>query len=164
MDLVLPIADVDWHQTFSLLASGSKHLGPEIILIAVACFVLLLDLVVPAERSGSVLAWPSLLALIPAGWMVGRQLGAPDSEMAFFGSLAIDKLAAYFKLIVLIGTAFSIVLTHESRLFRDRRMGEFYALLLTAVAGMFFMVSATDLVLAFLAVELVSIPSFGLVA
>jgi NADH-quinone oxidoreductase subunit N len=162
---------VTWKDAIDMSLAGTKLLAPECILIATACLALLLDLVIPRERSGYLLAWVAIAGTVAASVGVWHGYSAmvqhpelfPPTSV-FWGAVAVDPFAAFFKLVILLGTLFSIVLIHESQELRGRSMGEFYGLLFSAVAGMFLMVGATDMVVAFLAIELVSIPSFALVA
>ena len=160
---------VSWKDAIDVSLFGARLLAPECILIATACIALLADLVIPRERSGYWLAWVGILGTILAGagtWRIFNDLaqGTALPVSLFWGAVAIDPFGQFFKLLILLGTLFSIVLVHESHELRARPMGEFYALMFSAVAGMFFMVGATDMVTAFIAIELVSVPSFALVA
>src|SRR5438132_7309193 len=151
---------VTWKDAIGVSLEGTKMLVPECILIATACIALLLDLVTPRERSGYRLAWVALGGTILASIAVWQSYSGMvqlnpgfEPKSIFWGAVAIDPFAAFFKLVIMLGTLFSIVLIHESQELRGRSMGEFYALLFSAVAGMFFMVGATDMVTAFLAIE-----------
>lgn len=162
---------VTWKDAIDVSVFGVRMLMPEVVLMATACLALLCDLVIPRERSGYWLAWIGLFGTLVASigtWhMFSDMIQHPDDfrpVSLFWGAVAIDPFAQFFKLVILLGTLFSIVLIHESQELRGRAMGEFYGLLFMAVAGMFFMVGATDMVSAFIAIELVSVPSFALVA
>ena len=73
---------------------------------------------------------------------------------AFTGVMMMIFLAAVF-LVVLISPAYPNLSKHH---------GEYYSLLMVAVAGMMFVASATDLISIFIGVELASISSYALVA
>lgn len=161
---------VKWSTAMHEAQLGLKLLAPECILVVVACAAFLLDLKLSKERSGPVLAWLALFgsfAALVLAWMTFTHKWPAEVDLpasAFWGSVAIDRFASFFKIVILFGTIFSIVLVHESRELRGRQQGEFYGLLFCAVAGACLMVSATEMVTAFLSIELVSIPSFALVA
>lgn len=154
---------VNWPQAIDTAVFGSRLLAPECVLVLVACAILLLDLVTPREKSGERLAWLAVIGTFVAGGLAAIQFNSPQTTV-FWGSVCVDRYASFFKGVILLGTIFSIVLVHESRELAGRRMGEFYSLMFMAVAGMCFMVGANDMVTAFLSIELVSIPSFALVA
>ncbi|MBI3726002.1 hypothetical protein HY251_18900, partial [bacterium] len=160
---MLDLLAVDWNEAIRVSKAGTVALGPECVLVATACIAILIDLLIPKEKSGSALATVAMAGAIGAFALVWRTyLLEPTS--VFWGAVVIDRFASFFKLVILCGTVLSIVLVEESAELRGRSMGEFYGLLFSAVAGMFFMVGANDMVTAFLSIELVSVPSFALVA
>lgn len=75
-----------------------------------------------------------------------------------------DRFAFFFKELFLIITLIVIFLSMDffKRLTHGR--GEVYPLLLCVVLGMMFLVSATELILFFVAVELISIPLYAMAA
>jgi NADH-quinone oxidoreductase subunit N len=164
---------VNWNDAIAEATRSSALLAPECVLVIVACAALLIDLVTPRERSGERIAWIALLGAFGALYFAWKNfVSVPEhdfpysavSESAFWGAVCVDRFASFFKIVILFGTIFSVVLCHESRELAGRAMGEFYGLLLMAVAGMCLMVGANDMVTAFLSIELVSVPSFALVA
>src|SRR5579871_4353217 len=160
---MLDILAVDWNEAIRVSRAGTLALGPECVLLVTAFIAILLDLVLPKERSGSALATVAMAGALGAFALVWRSYVLEPTSI-FWGAVVIDRFASFFKLVVLCGTVLSIVLVEESAELRGRSMGEFYGLMFSAVAGMFFMVGANDMVTAFLSIELVSIPSFALVA
>src|SRR5580658_1473817 len=149
---------VNWNQAINEAMVGTRLLAPECILVLVACVALLVDLVTPREKSGELIAWIAVVGTLVAGFRAAvafRDATPLDptvmpQTLAFFGSVAVDRFACFFKGVILLGTIFSVVLVHESRELQGRSMGEFYGLLFMAVAGMCLMVGANDLVTAFL--------------
>src|SRR5579883_397357 len=154
---------LNWSHAIQNATDGTRLLAPEVVLILVGCLALLLDLVTPREKSGERLAWLAVAGTFAAGALAAKSFVGQEAPV-FWGAISVDRFACFFKGVILLGTIFSIVLVHESRELQDRAMGEFYGLLFMAVAGMCLMVGANDLVTAFLSIELVSVPSFALVA
>ena len=154
---------INWGSAIAEAKMGTQLLLPECVLVLVGCFALLADLVTPRERSGENLAWLAIFGTFLAGILTAISFRDTPTT-AFFGSVSVDSFARFFKGVILLGTLFSVILVHESRELQGRAMGEFYGLLFMAAAGMCFMVGANDMVTAFLSIELVSIPSFALVA
>ena len=142
-------------------------LAPELILAAGICLVLIVDLFVSEQRrwvtstiSGLVL----LLATLPLVTLAttGDVDLAPRSM--FDGRYVVDNFSLVLKaLFLLIGYIVVLLSTNDVE---DSRVypGEYYVLLLTSVLGMVMMTSARDLVSVFLALELLSIPSYMLAA
>lgn len=143
-------------------------LYPEMLLGALALVLLLADLWIPSRHSKILYHLGLICAVITLG-MVGRAYSDPaySAHLQGVGSLwVVDRLALFFKVIVLLTTILSLLLAidyvpgsraHPVRL---RHVGSFTALILFASLGMMILVSATDLLLIFLALELISIPSF----
>lgn len=138
-------------------AVRAVELLPEIILICAGCIVLLAGL---ADRESlRRLSGPlALIAVVAA--MTVRYLVAP-TDAPIGGGLAAASLAEYVRSAALIFGVLAIV-THWSQAHRDER-GEFFAMLLFSLAGLMLTGLSSDLVMLFVAIELVSIPSYVLV-
>jgi len=80
----------------------------------------------------------------------------------FNGMTASDAFATFFKWLFLGAAALTVLIAAPGKDFPTQRLGEFYALLLAIVLGMFLMASATDLLMVYLAIELVSMTSYVL--
>jgi NADH-quinone oxidoreductase subunit N len=138
-----------------------RLLTPEIVLTGLGLLMILADPFSP-RRSGkrflhwTVLACACVLGLLAATFTdPGRQ-----GEGAMW---SVDPLSQFFKALTLAAVVLVAFLSIDSKRFEDRRMGVFCGLLLLSAAGLMFLVSAVDLLLVFLSLELVSICSFILV-
>jgi NADH-quinone oxidoreductase subunit N len=134
---------------------------PEIVLGVAAC-VIYLGGTVRAGRNlwGTV----SLLSLVGAGVALALTAGAgPTDEggmkaAAFAGPITHDSLALLVKVIALAG---GVVLTLFSwDQVGDRQAADYHACLLLIIAGVGLTGAANDLVTMFLALELISIPTY----
>jgi len=131
---------------------------PILVLTGYGCLLLLVDLLIPDDRK-RVTAWLTLLGLAGAAaahaaWPVTGQL------VAFKGMLIADGFGLFLNMLFL-GTAALTVLLALNYLPRTGiERGEFYVLLLFTVSGMMLMGQAGDLVIVFLALELLSIPLY----
>jgi NADH-quinone oxidoreductase subunit N len=133
---------------------------PVIVLAAGACLVLLVDLFVPDhhnERSG----W---LALLVFGAAAASLAAWPRDGVwvAFGGLIVADGFSTFFSALFIIAGAVGTLLAidYMSRMGTDR--GEYFVLLLLSVSGMVLMSQARDLIIVFLALELLSIPLYVL--
>lgn len=140
-------------------------LYPEILLAGLALILLLADLWIPPQHSKILYHLGLVCAVITLG-MVGRAYSDP-AQLQGIGTLwVVDRLALFFKVIVLLTTILTLLVTIDympgspTQPLRMRHVGSFTALVLFASLGMMILVSATDLVLIFLALELISISSF----
>ena len=154
------------------MADNAHSLGaflPEMILAAAALVVLAVDLIAgrPSLRRAAAL---TLAALALAFGVTLATLGG-EGRGLFYGLLARDPLADFFKLFFLVTTALVALATLRARdavdwaappPARDDGAAELYALMLTTTIGMMLMAAATDLLTAYLALETVSIMSYVL--
>lgn len=147
---------------------------PEFVLILVILLLLLVDLLLPRNKSVNLvmLAFMGVLLTFAAVIWDMLRLAGPVNNLAgspyqfpylFQGMIKVDPFGYFFKILICIGAAGSILMTFKDRRFQNYRMGEYYALLLSATLGMFLMVSATNMLMLFLAIEMTSIPSYLLV-
>ncbi len=137
--------------------------APEIVLLAAAMLVLLVEL--PRRRSGRGEGFLSegiaLVALLAAAVLVVMQWGA-EPATNFGGRLLMDAATTYFHaLFLLIGLVVLLLAMPYLRRERLPRM-EFLSLLLFSVTGMMLMAAATEMVTLFLGLELLSMALYVL--
>lgn len=148
---------------------------PELVLMLVIVLLLLIDLLLPQKKSANLVMLALMGILLAFGITVYDwiRFDEPVNNVAgggyqfpylFHGMLQLDIMGYFFKILILVGTAGVIVMTYKDASFRGHTMGEYYSLLLSSVLGMFLMVSASDLLMLYLAIELTSIPTYLLVA
>jgi NADH-quinone oxidoreductase subunit N len=136
---------------------------PEVILTIGILVVVLLDASLVKWR-GAASHTVSVLTLL-AALVVDVLRPTPAGEI-WNGMLAVDPLATFFKGI-LLGAALVVAAAFTFRNARELRglgQGEFYALLLAVTLGTLLLATANDLVMLYLALEMVSIGSYVLVA
>lgn len=134
-------------------------LAPELTLLATALLVLLVELFLEWRQKQYV----NPIAMVGVGislvWVAA--LAVDGERRAAFGDMfVVDSYALLFKAFFLATALFVLFLSY--RYFQEIRtyQGEYYFLLLSAFLGMLLMASARDLVMIFLALELVSVPGF----
>src|SRR5688572_21422993 len=134
---------------------------PELVLIIVACGLFLLGVStrVAARRAAAWLALGGLVAVVLIqGQIVAH--GEPTMEGAF-GSVEVGPFANYVKLVAAIVGVLLVLLawptnreaTGSRSLEFGHDAGEFYALMLLALAGLMLVAGANDLMLLFLGIE-----------
>ncbi|HEY0232585.1 MAG TPA: NADH-quinone oxidoreductase subunit NuoN [Dokdonella sp.] len=137
---------------------------PELFLLGATCAILLIDLFLkPAQRD--VTHWLSLLAVVVTGILVWCGAPADGQSVAAFNDMFLrDGMATVLKIFILLMTA--LVFIYGRVYMRERKLlvGEFYLLLLFATIGMMLLVSAGNLVMAYLGLELLTLSSYALVA
>lgn len=90
-------------------------------------------------------------------------LGTPDVLEYFSGMLAFDRFAAFVRLFLMLFLVFVIALTVVSGIPDEEDAPDFYTLLLGSAIGMLLMVGANNLLIVFLGIEMVSVPSYAMV-
>ena len=143
------------------IISDLIYIKPEIAIAATLVLIVLVDLISP--KSKTALPYISLLGIAIAGVFVVQQFGT--AEFAFktspsSGMFAADNFGSFFKIIVLLASVFIIFFSISSSEIKSAhdRLGEYY----TLIFGMFFMASASDLILIYISIELLSLSSYVL--
>lgn len=146
-----------------LHAEDLWYLAPELTLVIAAIALSILDLALPKRFNRSWLGPFSLLALIVSAAFVVYRLDGETVQL-LNQSYRIDDFANLFKLLMLGGTAFTVLLSMGSVKQSDLpHLGEYYYLLLPATVGGMIMASSGDLITLFVGLELLSITSYVLV-
>src|SRR5690606_38433934 len=144
---------------------GELNLGltlPSLFLALGTTVLLLIDILfIPRERK-VVTAYISL-ALIVVSFVLNL-FTFNQSDTAFLGMFAADSFTAFFNIIILVTAFISILLGIDYLKRTGIERGEYYSLMLLSVVGMMFMASANDLVMIFIALELLSIPLYVMAA
>jgi NADH-quinone oxidoreductase subunit N len=137
-------------------------LSPLIALLGGAVIVLLVGLLGRKEAREQAVPALSLVVLAVSLGLTIWQWGAQKSIVA--GALRIDDLALVLNIVLIAGGAATVLLAWRSLAARSTAHGEWHALLLTSIGGMFLLASAQNTVLVFLGLELLSIPLYVLCA
>jgi len=134
---------------------------PQIVLVAWAC-ALLLVVVFNKDLEPGTVPFLTLLGLLATGVFVLFQIGL-EAE-GFGGMLVVDGFSTFIDLLLILGGLLTVALSYGYLQRMNLARGEYYALLLFSISGMMLMASAGDLILVFLALELLSIPLYVLAA
>jgi len=143
---------------------GSDLLGILPVLIVGVGLVLVLcaDLWVP-RRGHPLLPGLSALVLLGAlGTAIGQWIVNPSHALIFDGAFAADRFALFSDVVVLATALAVVVLSPGYLRRRGLQEGEYYVLLLASVTGMLVLDGATNLIVIFLGIELLSIPLYVL--
>lgn len=138
-----------------------KVLTPYAILTAWACVLLLVDLFIPKDRKGIT----ALLAALGLAVTLGFTLGQIGSEGAgFMNMVVLDGFSTFVNALLLVSGLLGVALAYGYVKRMGLERGEYYTLLLFSVTGMMLMAQAADLIVVFIALELLSIPLYVLAA
>jgi NADH-quinone oxidoreductase subunit N len=135
---------------------------PLIFLTLWACALLLADLAIPSTRKGLT----ALLAALGLGltllFTLLTQVG--DEIMGFSGMIVLDGFSVFVNSLLLVSGLLGVALAYGYVRRMGLERGEYYTLLLFSITGMMLMAQAADLIVVFLALELLSIPLYVLAA
>jgi NADH-quinone oxidoreductase subunit N len=137
-------------------------LSPLIALLGGAAIVLLVGLLGRKEAREQAVPALSLVVLAVSLGLTIWQWNSQKSIVA--GALRIDDLALVLNIVLIAGGAATVLLAWRSLAAQSTAHGEWHALLLTSIGGMFLLASAQNTVLVFLGLELLSIPLYVLCA
>jgi NADH-quinone oxidoreductase subunit N len=135
---------------------------PETIVVLTALFVILADAAKRGRWSSPLLPTISVLGLIGSG--VAAALTWGQGGTVFSNTVFADGFSSVFVLLFVVIGILTVLYSPYYLRFKNMRLGEYYALLLTAVFGMMVMVSAANLLLFYLGLETMSISLYVLAA
>ena len=134
-------------------------LAPLLLVAATAALVILLDLLPPRERKGhlAVVALVGVVAALFAALLLWGREGR-----AFGGMLLLDNFAVFLDVVICYAAALVLLLSMDYLRRNGMETGEYYILVLLATLGMMLMAQAADLIVIFLALELMSLSLYVL--
>ncbi len=128
---------------------------PELVIAGFACLILLLEAFIQRPSKRLLLPLTTLLGLIIATSLTINSMWSSTAVMS--GTFLIDPYSNFFKLALYISSFLTILLSLNYLRQEKIDIGEYYAFLLFALCGMMIMVSAGDLLVVFLGLELTAI-------
>ncbi len=145
--------------SFDVFFDNLKVILPLAVLVVWACALLLVDLFIPKERKG----WTALLAAVGLVLALGLTIAQDSSPYGAFGGMVmVDGFSVFLNTLFLGSGLAAIALAYDYLKRQGIERGEFYILLLFSISGMLLMAQAADLIVIFLALELLSIPLYVL--
>ncbi|MCX6170819.1 MAG: NADH-quinone oxidoreductase subunit N [Ignavibacteriales bacterium] len=156
------MANTNLYQSLNLIV-------PEIVLSISLIVLVLADLIFHKDKK--IIPYLAITAILVTGYFVINQFGnygtaflTASATKNNFGMIAVDSFGIFFKMIVLVASLFIVFFSFGSGEINKikARIGEYYALIFGMILGMFFMISATDLILIYLSMELMSLSSYVL--
>ncbi len=132
----------------------------DLYLVALAVVVLLADLILPRDwrkEKALVTGLGLLLGLAPVIVLWGQPSGTE-----FSGAYLLDHLALFFKALFLVGGALVTALSYDHLRRLPQGFGEYFFLLVVITLGCSLLASAGDLIVAYVAFEMISLSSYVL--
>lgn len=125
---------------------------PEITLLCLALFALVVDLLIKKKEVVAVIG-------IISAVIVGYLLTGSSGEV-FSGMFISDNYSLFFKVIFLLSLSLSILLSIRYVRIERVNFGEYYSLMLFSTLGMMIMASAGDLIVLYLGLELMALSTY----
>jgi NADH-quinone oxidoreductase subunit N len=134
-------------------------LAPALVVVVTGCLVLLLDLL-PPRASKTHLATVALLGVVAA--LLTTLAAWGGRGRAFHDMVILDNYALFFHVVICYAAALIVLLSIDYLRRSGVESGEYYALVLFSTSGMLLLTSAADLIVVFLAIELMSLSLYVL--
>lgn len=135
---------------------------PELLLLIAASVLIMVDAILGKNRELPIDRLALLCILFP-GLATLYQMGQPD-QYAFNGMYVADSLAHLLKFCSYIAIAATIIYSRFYGTARGLHRGEFYSLALFALLGQMIMISASNLLVVYMGLELMSLSLYALAA
>jgi NADH-quinone oxidoreductase subunit N len=137
--------------------------APETIIVVAALAVLGVDLLaLRGVETRLRFTIGGLVATLGCALAIAWMLIMPEHAVAAGGIFVVDPLTQFVKVALLVLTVLTVWISTDSTF--TAHVGEFFALILLAVVGMMFLVSAEDILMIFVALELTSLSLYILTA
>jgi len=143
--------------------SSLAPLTPEICLAVGVCLVLLVD-VFAGERRPGLTATLTLAVLAVSAALTLEYAHVTERTVLVHGMYVADELAMVLKLAGFLVVAVALLYSRAYLVNRNILRGEYYVLALTALLGIFVLVSANSLLTVYLGVELLALSVYAMVA
>lgn len=145
----------------SVTTAELMPLLPELVLVGAAFALLLLDLFL-SERQRGVVHVLGIVALIAVAGMLALDVGGQGTVLN--GMFIRDDMADVLKWVACVISAAALVYAWSFLRERGLYKGEIPVLMLFSVAGMMLLISAGNLVMVYLGLEMLALCSYALVA
>ncbi|HLW70971.1 MAG TPA: NADH-quinone oxidoreductase subunit N [Candidatus Binataceae bacterium] len=135
-----------------------RYFYPELLLMAAALMLVLIDLVL---RDKSYLGELALVAVALALLVIGLESHS-DEAWLFNRMLVYDPFATFFRVLIVLAALVASWMSIGSDEIKSCEQGEYYAVLIASTLGMLLMAESVNLLMAYLALEFVSLTSYVL--
>jgi NADH-quinone oxidoreductase subunit N len=131
---------------------------PELLLTAGALVLVVIDLVL---REKAYLGELALIVTAVALFLIGMEPHS-DGAWLFTRMLVYDSFAIFFRALIALAALVAVWMSIGSEEVKGCEPGEYYSVLIASTLGMFLMASSANLLMAYLALEFVSLTSYVL--
>jgi NADH-quinone oxidoreductase subunit N len=147
--------------TFATAGYSLLPVLPELMLAVGAMALLLIGAFNGPKTTGLVTALAVCLLVVVGA----AELMLPAGKLVTFGgSFIVDDFARFLKILALIGSGVTLILSREFLEDQSRRIFEYAILVLLSTLGMMVLISAGDLIMLYLGLELMSLALYVVAA
>jgi NADH-quinone oxidoreductase subunit N len=142
------------------LMASIGYFAPEIAIVVTFIVAILFDLIF--KKSKNIAAYISIIGLIITGFILSGNIGI--SKSLFDGLIVVDPYSTFFKFLFLITTILIMAMSfsYKELYENNRKVGEYYSMLVGITFGMFLLASAVNLITIYLSIEILSLSSYVL--
>ncbi|EMA50899.1 MULTISPECIES: NADH-quinone oxidoreductase subunit N [Halococcus] len=142
-------------------------LAPTLLLALTALALFVIDSIAPHSKNRTLFSGTatvgSLAALVAAGALLVTGTGTNGGVQFYGGQLVVDGMSLFFT-IIFTSVATLVTVASYDYLAGETEQADYYTLVMLAATGMTLLASAGSLAVAFVSLELVSLPTYALVA
>jgi NADH-quinone oxidoreductase subunit N len=142
-----------------------SYFYPELALALLFLAVIITDLIFSKRNTQQPVFLVALIGMMIIFLLTAQQLNQGSFGSAFGGMITMDKMSVYFKLIFCIVSILFILFIRNSRELQvhTKGTGDLYAVLMAVILGMNLMAMSSNLLMIYLALEMVSVGSYIMV-
>ena len=144
-----------------MISADLRVILPEIVLALYAIIALLAAVYTGKDRSASLLVWITGGVMVILAVWIGTSTG---TKVAFEGAFVDDRFARFSKVTILLSAAAVLVMSQDYMARRGLLRFEYPVLIALATVGMMVMVSAGDLMVLYMGLELQSLALYVVAA
>ncbi|MCL5029100.1 MAG: NADH-quinone oxidoreductase subunit N [Bacteroidetes bacterium] len=151
------------NNNLNYLVNSLYLIKPELVISAVIVLLVLVDLIMMKNKK--LLPYLSVAGLLVAAYFIIEHFETNTfafSTGSSAGMMIVDPFGNFFKLLIVFASILVVLFSVASTEIKNSfdRHGEYYALIFGMILGMMFMVSASDLIVIYISLELVSFSSY----
>ena len=145
-----------------MISADLQIVLPEVLLAAYAMVALLAAVYTTKDGMAPLLTWLTAALFVVLAFMIGT--GSDGTQTAFDGMFVDDGFARFSKVVILLSAAAILVMSQDYLQRRNLLRFEYPLLVALAVVGMMVMVSAADLMVLYMGLELHSLALYVVAA
>ncbi len=151
------------NNNLNYLVNSLYLIKPELVISAVIVLLVIVDLIMMKNKK--LLPYLSVAGLLVAAYFIIEHFETNSfafSTGSSAGMMIVDPFGNFFKLLIVFASILVVLFSVASTEIKNSfdRHGEYYALIFGMILGMMFMVSASDLIVIYISLELVSFSSY----